>query len=132
MLADVRRMIAEARNNPASPDFEFAYKASTPRGEKMTVDELERAAALAGARSVSDYLAELELELERAAALAALAGSSTEWLELAGCRSTAGPIRWAKPPLSVADSLVAAEEQELEEEAPSPVGCAYDRKIQPG
>ena len=101
-------MIAEARNNPASPDFEFAYKASTPRGEKMTVDELERAAALA-----------------------ALAGSSTEWLELAGCQSNAGPIRWAKP-LSAADSLVAAEEQELEEEAPSPVGCAYDRKIQPG
>ena len=101
-------MIAEARNNPASPDFEFAYKASTPRGEKMTADELERAAALA-----------------------ALAGSSTEWLELAGCQSTAGPIRWAKP-LSAADSLVAAEEQELEEEAPSPVGCAYDRKIQPG
>ena len=106
-------MIAEARNNPANPDFEFAYKASTPRGEKMTADELERGAALA-----------------------ALAGSSTEWLELAGCQSgpasTAGPIRWAKPPLSVADSLVAAEEQELEEEAPSPVGCAYDRKIQPG
>ena len=136
MLADVRRMIAEARNNPANPDYEFAYKASTPRGEKMTVDELERAAALAGARSVSDYLGDDDFELERAAALAALAGSSTEWLELAGCQSgtasTAGPIRWAKPPLSVADSLVAAEEQELEEEAPSPVGCAYDRKIQPG
>ena len=130
VLADVRRMIAEARNNPANPDYEFAYKASTPRGEKMTVDELERAAALAGARSVSDYLADDDFELERAAALAALAGSSTEWLELAGCQSTAGPVRWAKP-LSVADSL-AAEEQELEEEVPSPVGCAYDRKVQPG